>query len=538
MDPTKTQAEKRASPNRVLRTSLVIFLFLVAAKLVNFFKKILIGQLFGVSWVADSFFAASYLPYYLAIFFEGILFLGFLPIFSQVMAEKNRLEADRFVREMLVAVVLLTGVIVGWAFWSAPWVIRELVPGFTPEEQKLTCSLFRILSLVIVFISLASFFKALNSYFEHYAYAASSGLVDTAVMIGITLVSWRTWGIFGAAWGAVVGSLAAFMQQAVYFFTRHPLSSAKLSVRNHGLGKLAWFLFPMGMIWGLQQIPFLILNRFGSGMWEGTISSLNISQTLTTVPMGLVSHTVLFAIFPSLAKQANDLGGENLKETFFQTLRGGFLILVPAGFLLTGLARPIATLFFTNGDPGLAGTFRIANSLACFGWATFALYADLFMTQSLIAVRKTVPAIFLCGTRALLTYFFCYFFTSWWDYQGLAFGFSLALAVNFFIFFPLFFRFSSFKGSWANLYRHTAKLFVASIPVLLAGWIVDRWSVVSWAHFPKTWVLIGIGGGFVVGMGIYAFLLSFLRVKEIHSVFQPLKEGWIQKNWWFASQNE
>ena len=101
------QAEKKIFSNPVLRTSLVIFLFLVAAKLVNFFKKILIGQLFGVSWVADSFFAASYLPYYLAIFFEGILFLGFLPIFSQVMAEKSRVEADHFVWKMLLAVMLL-----------------------------------------------------------------------------------------------------------------------------------------------------------------------------------------------------------------------------------------------------------------------------------------------------------------------------------------------------------------------------------------------------------------------------------------------
>ena len=532
------QAEKKIFSNPVLRTSLVIFLFLVAAKLMNFFKKILIGQLFGVSWVADSFFAASYLPYYLAIFFEGILFLGFLPIFSQVMAEKSRVEADHFVWKMLLAVILLTGAIAVLACWSAPWIIRELVPGFTEDEQTLTRSLFQILSLVVIFISLSSFFKALNSYFGHYAYAASSGLVDTAVMIGMTLVSWKTWGIFGAAWGAVAGSLAAFAQQAVYFFKRHPLSQAELSVRDHWMGKLVWFLVPMGMIWALQQIPFLILNRFGSGMWEGTISSLNISQTLTTVPMGLVSHTVLFAIFPSLVKQAHDLGGENLKETFFQTLRGGFVILVPSGFLLTGLARPIATLFFTAGAAGPEGTLRIANSLACFGWATFALYADLFMTQSLIAVRKTVPAIFLCGTRALLTYGFCYIFTSWWDYRGLALGFSAGLVVNFFIFFPLFFRFSPFKKGWKSLYAHTVKLSLASIPVFLAGGWVNRWPVDSWAASSRGVVLTVLGAGFIIGGGIYLFLCMLLRVKEIHSVFRPLKEGWIQRSWWFTSQNE
>ena len=153
-------------------------------------------------------------------------------------------------------------------------------------------------------------------------------------------------------------------------------------------------------------------------------------------------------------------------------------------------------------------------------------------------MRKTVPAIFLCGTRALLTYGFCYIFTAWWDYRGLALGFSAGLVVNFFIFFPLFFRFSPFKKGWKSLYAHTAKLSLASIPILLTAWWMNRWPIDSWAASSKAVVLAAIGAGFLIGGGIYLFLCMLLRVKEIHSVFRPLKEGWIQRSWWFTSQNE
>ena len=517
---------------------MIVFVFLVAAKLLNFLKKILIGKLFGVSWVADAFFAASFLPHYLGIFFEGILFLGFLPLFSQIMTEKGKEEAHQFLSEIFLLTLFLTSVLAILGVALAPWVIRELVPGFTPAEQALTRSLFQILSLVLIFITLTSFFKALNSYFEHYAWAASSALVDSTVMIAVTLIAWRRWGITGAAWGAVVGVLIAFIFQALFLFRKHSVLPKRFLWRNPAVLQLFYFLIPMGTIWAFQQIPLVILNRFGSGMWEGTISALTIAQTLTTVPMGLVNHTVIFAIFPSLAKQANENVPENLRKTFFQTLKGGFFILIPAGFLLTAFARPLTALFFAGGGITEEGTRRIANSLACFGWATFALYADLFMTQSLIAIRKPLPAIFLCASRALLTYGVGYFFSTYWDYQGLALSFSLALLINFFLFFPLFFQLSPFQDRWKGLLGYSLKSMLASSPLFLAGWFVNQWPIAAWITYPKTFVVGGLSLGVLLGLALYAFLLSRLKVGELDSVLRQLKEGWLRKSWWLAEQSE
>ena len=536
--PKEALNKKTLRLNSVLRTSVVVFLFLISAKLLNFFKKILIGRLFGVSSVADSFFAAGYLPYYLALFFEGVLFLGFLPLFSRVMSEKGEKAAGEFVSEVSVAILLLTGLLVLLGYGTAPWVIRQLVPGFSAEEQTVTRILFQIQTLVVIFMSLSSFFKALNSYFEHYAVAASSALVESLVMIAVTLASWKIWGIYGAAWAAVAGAFSGFAFQAVGLFRRHPIFVRRFSIANAWVGRLLVFLIPMGIIWGFQQIPLILLNRFGSGMWEGTISALSISQTLTTVPMGLVNHTVLFAVFPSLAKQAQEPSPENLRDTFFQTLRGGFLILVPIGFLLTALARPLTVLFFSGGGISQEGTTRIANSLACFGWATFALYADVFMTQSLIAIRKPFAAILLCGTRAVLTYVMGYMLSTIWDYQGLAASFSVAMAVNFFLLFPLFFKLSPFRGKWKELFGYAAKLILAASPIFFLAWFVNQWSVRTWMDLHAPRQILGLAAGTLAGLGIYLFLLSFLKVEEVRSVGEEIKRGWSRKNWWMTEQNE
>lgn len=512
-------------------SALIVFAFLVAAKLLNFFKKILIGKFFGVTFTADAFFAASYLPYYLAIFFEGVIFLAFLPLFSQVRAEKGGEEARFFAGEVFLLTFFLTSVFAGAACWGAPWFVNQLVPGFSPAEQQFTVSLFRILCLVIIFISICSFFKALNSFFDRHAFAASSGVMDAVVMIIVMLLGWRLWGIQGAAWGAVLGAFAACAAQGFYFYRAEAFFPLKISFRSPWLMQLLYVLAPLGVIWGLQQIPLLILNRFGSGMWEGTISALNIALTVTTVPMGLVSHTVLVSVFPSMARQAHDVLTGDIRETFFRTLRGSFFILIPLGFLLTAFARPFSVLFFQGGGISMEGTQRIANALACLGWATFALYADLFMTQSLLAVRKTLPAIGLCGIRAALTYFLTYFLSVPWDYQGLALSFSMAMVLNWLFFYPLFFRGTPFTGGWKSLYYYTFKLAAAAAPLFLCRWILNRWSVSEWMAFPQAVSAASVAALGACALAAYLGLTAWFKVEEFSELFKKLGHVWFRKDW-------
>lgn len=522
----------------VLKTGTFVFLFVVMAKVLNFFKKILIGNLFGISWQADSFFAASYLPYYIAVFFEGVIYLGLIPLFSRVLSEEGEEGGARFVGEILPWVMFLTAVIALGASIGSPWLVREIVPGFRAESQVLTRNLLCIMSLVIIFITLSSFFQALNSYFGNYLIAASSGLTDSFVMIGTTILTFRIWGIYGAAWGAVAGAVMAFALQVFLLKRSRKIFPVKFFVGPAPFLKLLKILIPLGIIWAFQMMPLVILNRFGSGMWQGTISSITISLGIMIVPTGLVSQTVIISVFPSLAKAASEMTGENVRETFFQTLRAAFFILIPAGFLLSGFAGPIAALFFGGGGEITEGTRRISNSLYYLGWAAFVFYADLFMTQSLITIRKTRAAICLCATRAILTYVFCYLLSWIWDYQGLALSFSLGLAVNFFILFPLLFKMTPLKGQWLNLFHYSLKLLMAACPLLFFHLILKSGLVGFGSHWPKVQIFFGATFFALAGLLFYFFALYCFRVKELQSVFETLKRIGAQKKWWIANAGD
>jgi len=532
------QSKIQHSLNRILQAGTIVFLMIVAAKFLNFFKKILIGNVFGISWVADSFFAASYLPYYTAVFFEGIVYLGILPLFSRIAAEKGEDEGRRFLSGMFPWILFLTGLVALVFCWGAPWIVREMVPGFRPERLDLTENLFRVMSFVVVLIASCSFFQSLNSYFGRYAIAASSGFVDSFMMISLTLLMFRAGGIFSAAWASVAGALTALTVQAFFLFRRYKIFSRGILIRLADLFRLLEILFPLGMIWAFQMLPLVILNRFGSGMWQGTISSLAIAQGIIVVPTALVSQTVLISVFPSLARQVGEGKAGEAKETFFQTLRAAFFILIPAGFLLSGLSVVIASFFFSGQGIDPEGSRRIANALALLGWGTFAFYADLFMTQTLVTMRKILPAILLCVTRALLMYGISYFFCVWWDYRGLALSFSLSLAVNYFILFPLILKFTSLTGRWKELNGYVFKIIIAACPLLLsglsAGWLFCK-DGIRLHVFPE---LLGIAGLVSAGVVIYVIFLSHFKIKEFYSISELVKNLWGRTGWWMADTSD
>jgi len=156
------------------------------------------------------------------------------------------------------------------------------------------------------------------------------------------------------------------------------------------------------------------------------------------------------------------------------------------------------------------------------------------MAQSLISVRKAWPAIILCASRAVLTYGIGYFLSTYWDYQGLALSFSLAMVINFVFFFPLILRSSPFRGRWKALLGMTLKAFAASLPIVAMGIAVNRYPILSWLKLSKTVSCLVIAGVAAVGCAAYFCILYGLKVSELRAVAGRLKQGWIRKDWTFA----
>lgn len=526
--------ERKKAADSVLRKSGVVLVFLVSAKFLNLIKKILVGKLFGISTVADVFFAACYLPYCAAVFFEGVIYLGLLPLFSKTMLEKGREEANRFLGNALPAIVVLTAVLALFTWIFAPWLVHQLVPGFKPAQLGLTVDLFRIMTLVIIFISLCSFFQALNSYHGQYAIAGSSGLTDSLLMIGFMLLSYRAWGIHGAAWAAVIGSACALSLQILPLLRIPGALPDKFLFEPKVILQILSILIPMCAIWGLKQIPIIILNRFGSGMWQGTISAYAISLGLMIVPTALVSQTVLICIFPSLAKQTCEAAPGAAQTTFLNTLRAAFFILIPLGFMLSGFARPIAVIFFSGGGITDEGTRRIANSLAFFGWAAFAFYADIFFTQFLITSRRIKAAILAGASRSVLMYGLGYYLSALMDYKGLAFSFSLALALNFFVVFPVFFKNLLTRDAWKKLLLFCAKMATAASPALMAAVAFGRFSIIEWLQVSRWLVALGSAALLLLWLASFLFILSRLKIDEFYGARQTAKGFWGKCRGWLS----
>ena len=130
--------------------------------------------------------------------------------------------------------------------------------------------------------------------------------------------------------------------------------------------------------------------------------------------------------------------------------------------------------------------------------------------------------------RALLTYGLAYMLTMVWDYQGLAFGFSLAFVINFFFFIPLFCMSTPFNGGWISLFAYVGKLVMASLPALALGLALNLWSIHDWMKFNETIPVLSLTLSSIASIGFYFLILRWMQVREIAAVVDGIRT-WRQR---------
>jgi len=126
----------------------------------------------------------------------------------------------------------------------------------------------------------------------------------------------------------------------------------------------------------------------------------------------------------------------------------------------------------------------------------------------------------LMATRAAMSYGFSYFFSSWWDYTGIAFAFTLALAVNFFILFPVFFRGTVLEGPWKNLFGYCFRLILAASPFLFLPWLLPK---IMYGFSGPGWVSVfrTLAAG-IASLFFYSLLLLGLRIPEWQGILKKI----------------
>ena len=408
-------------------------------QILGLLNKILIANAFPPAEV-DAFVSANRVSETLfTLIAAGALGSAFLPTFTALLVKNEKSSAWQLASSLINLVTLFLTVAALLASIFAPQIVRYfLAPGLSREPAifTLTVQLLRIQSISAVLFGLGGLvISILNAHQIFFVPQMTAAMYQIGQIFGVLVLA-RWMGIYGLAWGVVIGSALFLLVQLPSLFRLHGEYNASLGWNNPNVTKVFRLMGPRVFGAAIVQLNFWVNNNLASRMAPGSIQSLTYAFALMVMAQAVIAQSVAIAAMPTFSAQ-HALGKvDEMRSSLASALRGMLLLALPASFGLILLAQPIVSMLFERGEFTAATTEMTAWALMWFAAGLVGHSVMEVLTRAFFAQHDTKTPV-LIGTAAMaLNVIFSILF-SWWFVQigwfpvgGLALANSLATALE------------------------------------------------------------------------------------------------------------
>jgi putative peptidoglycan lipid II flippase len=505
------------SANRqIARAAGTVMFAFVLSNLVGLVRQILISRVFGTGDAIDAFYAASTFPDLIfSLVAGGALASAFIPTFTGFLAKEDRASAWKLAASITNLILLILSALSIVSALLAPQIIRYiLAPDYPTYKQDLAASLLRVLLISPAIFGVSGLLMGiLNAHQRFLLPALAPSMYWIGMIIGLILFV-PFIGIFGLAWGAVLGAalhLAVQLPDLIKLPSRSYLPI--LGLDNPSVREVGRLMLPRLLGVAVVQINFVVNVIIASGLSEGSLSAIKYAWQVMTMPEVAIAQAIAIAALPTFSAQvARGKLGE-MRYSLASTLRGVLLLSLPATLGLILLRYPIVILLFQRGQFDAHSTDMVAWALL---WYTAGLVGHSvveILSRAFYALHDTRTPV-IVGTIAMsLNVVFSFAFSAlfaslgWMPHGGLALANSFATALEMSALFILMHR--RLKGlDDMNIGRGLlqAALGTIAMSALILGWL-------RFAAGYSAWIVVPIG--IVAGGIVYALIMFVLRVPEL-----------------------
>jgi len=522
---TNTDANRQ-----IARAAGTVMVAMLLGQLLGLASKILIARAFP-SVEVDAFFTANRVSETLfTLIAAGALGSAFLPTFTGLLVRNERSAAWKLASALINLITLLLTVAALLAALFAPQIVRYLLaPGLSrdPEIFALTVDLLRIQSVAAVLFGIGGLVIAiLNAHQIFFIPQITAAMYQLGQIFGVLVLA-RWLGIYGLAWGVVIGAgLFLFVQLPSLFKLRGEFSLS-LGLKNPDVGRVFQLMGPRVFGAAIVQLNFWVNNNLGSRMIEGSIQSLSYAFALMVMAQAAIAQSVAIAAMPTFSAQHALGKRDEMRSSLASALRGMFLLALPASVGLILLARPLVSMLFERGEFNAVLTGMTAWALV---WYAAGLVGHSIMevlTRAFYAQQDTKTPVIIgaaaMGLNVLFSLAFARLFSQlgWMPHGGLALANSLATALEasaLFIFMRR--RLNGLEGNY--LARGFAACGLAA-----AGMGIGLWFWIQAAGELPRWIVTL--GGVAIGGVIYGIGVILLRVPEVQILTSAIKRRLLRR---------
>lgn len=491
--------------------------------------KILMGSSFNAAVELDAFTQANIPSETLVtIMAGGLLVSSFIPVFVKFLVAKDQDAAWKLASSVVNLIFIIMGSLaVLEILFAGPIVKYLLAPAFGADKQVLTIHLLRIQAISMIFFGLSGVSVGiLNSHQKFLFSALAPTMYNLGIIFGILVLS-PSMGVYGLAWGVVIGSACHFLIQLPSILKLKGKYLPTLGLRFAPVGEVFRLMLPRmfgaATVWLMRWI-----NGFlASFMVPGSVYSLGLGFTLMMMAQIAIGQAAATAAMPTFSAQFARGENDALRRTLASTLRSVILLSIPASAGLILLRVPIVEFLFQHGEFTPQTTQLVAWALAWYSVGLVFHSTLEVLVRAYYAMHDTrTPVLVGAAAMALaigLSLVFSRLFTSlgWQPHGGLALAVSVSTSLEVITLLILMRRrLQGLHGREIALSVGLSALGTAGMVLALVGWLR------AFAAYPA---MIKTAGGILLGGLMYGLLLLVLRVPETRAVIQMVRRRLVRK---------
>jgi putative peptidoglycan lipid II flippase len=509
---------------QIARATGTVMVAQLLAHLTNLVSLSLNARAFGTQGEMDAFLAANRVAETLFVLMAGgALSSAFIPMFTGLLTRNEHQTAWNLasaIANLLVAFLTLGALLA--AIFAQPLVHYVLAPGFAsdPQLETLTVNLLYIMLPSAVIFGISGLVMGiLNSHQIFFLPALTPALYRGGMIFGVLVLAPR-WGIYGLAWGVLLGASLHLLCQIPSLLRLHGHYFPTFRRRQPAVREVGLLMAPRVFGVAVVQLNFWVNTRLASLMVEGSVTSVSWALTIMLLPQGIIAQSVAMAALPTLAAQFALGKMDDLRASLSASLRGILLLALPASLGLILLRQPVVALLLEYGKFDANSTQMIAWALLWYAAGLVGHCIVEILSRAFYAVHNTYTPV-LVGAAAmalnvLLSIRLSEWFIQldWMPHGGLALANSLATGLEAIALFLLMRkRLGGLHGR--TLLDTSLRAGLATLAMGLALW---GWSAV--ASGAPAW-LVALGGVMCGGL-VYGLAVLALGVPEARSL-----GGWL-----------
>lgn len=343
------------SRQAILKSSSLLVGYSMLSRVLGLIRESIKAAFLGTTALSDAFTVAFLIPNLLRrLFAEGTTSAAFIPTLKGYLAKNDKKAIAEFLSATLTFSVTIFTVTVLAGIWTSGVFVDIFGPNFDKQTAEEATFLTQIMFPYLGFISVAAFIQGILNSVGIFGPSGFTSVLFNLVFIASAFVlsPFTANPARAISIGVTVGGIVQMAFQVPYLLKtglRFSFSGFKTAFTHPGVRKVMRLISPTLLGMGAYQINIIATTRIANRAGEGVVSSLQFSNRLEELILGVFVISLSTVILPEFSTDVKEGRWDNFNKNLVFGIKLTAMISIPAMIFTLLMKSEIVSLLFKFG---------------------------------------------------------------------------------------------------------------------------------------------------------------------------------------------